>query len=421
MIKKNLFLLFVIYFFVLQLGIVAFLWWDHRFYLLAGINLVAILLVVGLYLLFNKTSSQEKIAHTPVQLSQSHYEKRMIKSDDISREIDETSLVQDNHQLWVEEPLEKTEMLPEKKESVKNLKEKIVALERPKAKKWMFWIRLLLFILELGGIVRLLYHFRAIFSFWVLALGALLMLFLITLIYKGLGLWKKSIWSNLAFLFFFLLMLVALASALLDENAPFRQEGEQLIETILLKVDRTIISDEKEQDFLLDREGILSFPLSELGGNIESEIDWEHDEGGLDSNEGDREWNEGEDESEKEPDLSQNFVENQEINFLDAVKYLLKKNEVSLSASQKYTFPGLVKNSEDYSYMATAADLKLLGNNANPKTKTSCDVYMVFKGLVEKWPIVQTADVKWDYRKYAERNNLLNTCKKGKTLMSNNL
>lgn len=83
-----------------------------------------------------------------------------------------------------------------------------------------------------------------------------------------------------------------------------------------------------------------------------------------------------------------------EVTFLEAIKYLITHNEITLSKNQKYSFPGLVKNSEDYSYMATAADLKLLGNNANPKTKTSCDVYMVFKGLVEKWPISQTADIK---------------------------
>lgn len=85
-------------------------------------------------MLFNKTDSQEKVPD-PVQLSHSRYEKRIIKSDTVSGEIDETIIIQDNHQLLEESTLEKTEEIPEKKENVEDLKEKIVALEHPKTKK----------------------------------------------------------------------------------------------------------------------------------------------------------------------------------------------------------------------------------------------------------------------------------------------
>lgn len=118
---------------------------------------------------------------------------------------------------------------------------------------------------------------------------------------------------------------------------------------------------------------------------------------------------------------SKEFLPLQQITYFEAIKYLIDTNKVPLSTLKNLTFTYVGKENEKYPYMKTAAELKMIGTNINPNDKVGCEVYIVFKGLVEKRVVSKTADVKWDYWKVAEAKGLLNGCKKWSFVRTENL
>ena len=103
---------------------------------------------------------------------------------------------------------------------------------------------------------------------------------------------------------------------------------------------------------------------------------------------------------------------NQEVTMIDAIKHLIKTNNIPLSTKKNTKFTHIATSDSNYPYMKTALEKRMIGSNTNPNMTVSCDIYMVMKGLAEERITVKTADVKGDYRNMAESKNALNGCTK---------
>lgn len=112
---------------------------------------------------------------------------------------------------------------------------------------------------------------------------------------------------------------------------------------------------------------------------------------------------------------------NQEVTMIDAIKHLIKTNNIPLSTKKNTKFTHITTSDSNYPYMKTALEKRMIGSNTNPNMTVSCDIYMVMKGLAEERITVKTADVKGDYRNMAESKNALNGCTKGAKLTVANL
>ena len=112
---------------------------------------------------------------------------------------------------------------------------------------------------------------------------------------------------------------------------------------------------------------------------------------------------------------------NQEVTMIDAIKHLIKTNNIPLSTKKNTKFTHIATSDSNYPYMKTALEKRMIGSNTNPNMTVSCDIYMVMKGLAEERITVKTADVKGDYRNMAESKNALNGCTKGAKLTVANL
>lgn len=83
MVKKNLFILFVFYFFVIQFEIAGILWNEPNFYLLGGINFLAMLLASRCYSFFTREKEQvlEPLLMREKNIMQEEYKEE--KSEDL--------------------------------------------------------------------------------------------------------------------------------------------------------------------------------------------------------------------------------------------------------------------------------------------------------------------------------------------------
>lgn len=59
MLKKNLFFLVIFYLFVLQVALIGLLFSIPQFYILAGVNLGALVVLLGLHSFFSKKKDEE--------------------------------------------------------------------------------------------------------------------------------------------------------------------------------------------------------------------------------------------------------------------------------------------------------------------------------------------------------------------------
>lgn len=97
---------------------------------------------------------------------------------------------------------------------------------------------------------------------------------------------------------------------------------------------------------------------------------------------------------------------------LEAIKHLIKENELPLSTAKNVKFTYVAMSNEAYPYMKTALEKRMIGANTDPNMLISCDVYMVMKGLAKGWTVANSVDVKAAYWTVAETKDVLNGCKK---------
>lgn len=176
MIKKNLFILFVFYFFVLQLLVIGLIWGDPKFCLLGGVNFFAILLVFVGYRFFTKTSTPSHEVRFP--------------------SAEKADIIEDSS------PIEKAEPRSLSESNIEYIKTKINRTAKKQLAPASGLYRLLMFLLACVGFGGLLYLFWDTFDFIAVIIGGVLMAFFLAVIFKFANLWRKNILCSGYVLFF---------------------------------------------------------------------------------------------------------------------------------------------------------------------------------------------------------------------------
>ena len=112
---------------------------------------------------------------------------------------------------------------------------------------------------------------------------------------------------------------------------------------------------------------------------------------------------------------------NQEVTMIDAIKHLIKTNNIPLSTKKNTKFTHIATSDSNSPSMKTALEKRIIGSNTNPNITVSRDINIGRNCLAEERITVKTADVKGDYRNMAESKNALNGCTKGAKLTVANL
>jgi len=111
---------------------------------------------------------------------------------------------------------------------------------------------------------------------------------------------------------------------------------------------------------------------------------------------------------------------NQKI--MDAVIYLLKKHNIPLITKHDLSFTYVSFKNENYDYWRTAYANKLIWKTTNPSKYIVCESYIVMKGILEKRNVPYTSStVLTKFRAEAQKRNALNGCVKGKIVTDETL
>jgi len=113
-------------------------------------------------------------------------------------------------------------------------------------------------------------------------------------------------------------------------------------------------------------------------------------------------------------------IGNQKI--MDAIIYLLKKYEIPLNIQKDISFTYVTTKNPYYAERRTAYANKMIGKTTNPSKYIVCESYIVMKWLLEKRNVVYTSTNVLDkFRAEAVKRNVLNGCVKGKIVTDKTL
>ncbi|MFC2494810.1 MAG: hypothetical protein ACFNWZ_01225 [Candidatus Absconditicoccaceae bacterium] len=444
MTKKGPIIISIIYIFVIQAIIIGLLRNEPRRHILGGINFIATILLA----LLRKQSKQrsEQKGEAPLIREKHPTPKETTEKDFFTKE-------------------KKEESAPTLSESnIEYIKTRINRNRKNQTTNGGGLYRLLIFLLALIGFGGILYMFREIFDFIAIFIGAIGMMIAIMVIFRAAQLRERPIFSSLYFLTFFVLGCGGLAASLFGGKYEKIEDIKNGISTFIEGVKGKEITNTKtgsnegeiDSDFLFERTGsVIEMNLSGDASSLSGEQSLSGDNINLIINETGTEANgltSGESSSLpsgtgpstglsvdriEEPTNTQTPAStqtktsnqpsnktsspNQEVTMIDAIKHLIKTNNIPLSTKKNTKFTHIATSDSNYPYMKTALEKRMIGSNTNPNMTVSCDIYMVMKGLAEERITVKTADVKGDYRNMAESKNALNGCTKGAKLTVANL
>lgn len=110
------------------------------------------------------------------------------------------------------------------------------------------------------------------------------------------------------------------------------------------------------------------------------------------------------------------------VSMIDSLRFLMETNKISLSTNTNTRFTYVSKTNPLYAYWKTAYDKRMIGAATNPSTKITCETYQVFKGMLLNRDLKYSpANVKKVFRTEAEKQDVLNGCVYGKLLKGENL
>lgn len=484
MIKSGLFWYLLIYIFVIQMGIVGYLWSDASFYILAGVNGIA--LAVWAWSFSNRekkdieTKVSEKIlANNKVEKTfevkeepqtalieeetEDQEEKEEKKSDFFVREV--SDLKDERYDLEEDTPASQTEKKPHNIEQVR------VRFNRSKSKTQApqqegglaRFIAFLCAIVGRGGVMLLMWQE---FDFIAMAIASFLMGLFILVVFKAMNIWKKSIFSSLYFLLFVLLFAGSVAGIFIDEHNSTKILIKDQLSTFFAGLNGDVIKKQENNELsgyeyqltgaLLTGEnlsgteftgdlltGIVNTGVTLTSGTTSTEITQPTTPQTADtqtqlttgtlSTTTQQAIQTPVHQQEKKPvqeiqktqtpavHTQTNPDANGQVSYLSAIKHLIATYHIPLSKSTTSKFTYVAQNSPEYPYMKTALEKRMIGTATNPNDTVSCDVYMVFKGIALNWAIEKTSNLKNDYRNVAENKWLLNGCVKGAKLTVANL
>ena len=448
------------------MGVVWYLWSDASFYVLAGVNGIA--LAVGAWSFCKRKATNEEgetlVKDAPRSLKEEikdeekweeileNKESQEKKSDFFVRNESEHK---DERYAISEEDIEvpTREQTPHNIEQVRVRFNKVKSKSQPTHQEWGLarFIVFLCAIIGRGGVMLLMWKE---FDFIAMAIASFTMGGFVLFVYKAMNIWKKSIFSNLYFLFFVAVFAGSLLGIFTEESnstkilvkdqistffaglngevveTPSTEEGSgyeyQLTGTLLTG---EITTGEGSSEALLSGNLVSTQTLNtgsnETGSiqNIQQTATWitqtstekNTTEAQVSNKQTTQPTTKVQTSEEKKADT------NGQVSYLSAIKHLIATYNIPLSKSKSSKFTHVDVTSPDYPYMKTALEKRMIGTAVNPNDIISCDVYMVFKGLALNWAIEKTANLKNDYRNVAENKGLLNGCVKGAKLTTANL
>lgn len=399
MLKKNLFLLIVGYFFVLQFLIAGLLRSEPRFHILGLINLFAMLLISFLYKRFAREKEEKSDSLLMKERVSVH-----VSEEHISQEKESSEHASDH----TEAPLSES--------NIEYIKTKINRVKKQPLVAGSARYRFAMFLLALIGFGGILYMFWETFDFFAVLIGALGMLIFLAVIFKAAKLWNKCLLFSGYILFFIALAGFGIFALFQGNDQP---QLIKLKEEITLFVEGMQGKDQKpellpqqaseDSDFLFEQTGeVLGMTLSgeqQLTGSLALT---------------------GEElllpEAPETPELPLSAEElAKEVTMLEAIKQVFSDNEIPLSTAKNVKFKHVAMHNEAYPYMKTALEKKMIGSTTDPQMLVSCEVYMVMKGLAQNWTVPAGADVKAAYWNVAVAKDALKGCQKGARLTVANL
>ena len=483
MIKSGLLWYLLIYIFVIQMGIVGYLRSDASFYILAGVNGIALAVwawsfsdrekkdvetkVSEKILANNKVEKSLEVKEEPqtalIEEETEDQEKKEVKSDFFVREV--SDLKDTNHTLDEENtPSPQTEKKPHNIEQVR------VRFNRSKSKTQATqqegglarFIAFLCAIVGRGGVMLLMWQE---FDFIAMAIASFLMGLFILVVFKAMNIWKKSIFSSLYFLLFVLLFAGSIAGIFIDEHNSTKVLIKDQLSTFFAGLNGDIIEKQENNELsgyeyqltgaLLTGEnlsgtehtgelltGIVNTGVNLTSGTTPTEIaqpttpqtaDTQTQPTRTPSTTTQQTIQTPIHQQEKNPaqeiqkpqtptvHTQTNPDANGQVSYLSAIKHLIATYHIPLSKSTTSKFTYVAQHSPEYPYMKTALEKRMIGTATNPNDTVSCDVYMVFKGIALNWAIEKTSNLKNDYRNVAENKWLLNGCVRGAKLTVANL
>lgn len=471
MVKNGLLWYLLIYIFVIQMGIVWYLWSDTSFYVLAGVNGIA--LAVGAWS-FCKEKSKDNHPETQGKIMLESPKEEIINDKKAEDTVENEEEQEKKSDFFVRnEPEHKDEKyslseedieVPTREQTPHNIEQvrvrfnKVKSKSQPTHQEWGLarFITFLCAIIGRGGVMLLMWKE---FDFIAMAIASFTMGGFVLVVYKAMNIWKKNIFSNLYFLFFVAVFAGSLLGIFTEESNSTKiliknqistffaglngevvetsstEEGSgyeyQLTGTLLTG---EITTGEDSSDALLSGNIITTQTLNtgnnETGNtqkiqNTEQIVTWTAQASTTKSTTNIQTSSQqitqptpatkAQTSEEKKTDT------NGQVSYLSAIKHLIATYNIPLSKSKSSKFTYVDTTSPDYPYMKTALEKRMIGTAVNPNDIISCDVYMVFKGLALNWAIEKTSNLKNDYRNVAENKGLLNGCVKGAKLTAVNL
>ena len=469
--KNGLLWYLLIYIFVIQMGIVWYLWSDVSFYVLAGVNGIA--LAVGAWSFCKEKSKdnhpetqgktmlespkEEIINDKKAEDTAENEEEQEKKSDFFVRNEPEHK---DEKYSLPEEDIEvpTREQTPHNIEQVRVRFNKVKSKPQPTHQEWGLarFITFLCAIIGRGGVMLLMWKE---FDFIAMAIASFTMGGFVLVVYKAMNIWKKNIFSNLYFLFFVAVFAGSLLGIFTEESNSTKILIKDQISTFFAGLNGEVVETSSTEEgsgyeyqltgTLLTGELTTGEEASEalLSGNLISTqtLNTGNNETGntqkIQNTEQIVTWTaqasttksttniqtSSQQTTQPTPATKVQTVEekktdaNGQVSYLSAIKHLIATYNIPLSKSKSSKFTYVDTTSPDYPYMKTALEKRMIGTAVNPNDIISCDVYMVFKGLALNWAIEKTSNLKNDYRNVAENKGLLNGCVKGAKLTAANL
>ena len=469
--KNGLLWYLLIYIFVIQMGIVWYLWSDVSFYVLAGVNGIA--LAVGAWS-FCKEKSKDNHPETQGKTMLESPKEEIIndkKAEDTAENEEEQEKKadffvrnepehKDEKYSLPEEDIEvpTREQTPHNIEQVRVRFNKVKSKPQPTHQEWGLarFITFLCAIIGRGGVMLLMWKE---FDFIAMAIASFTMGGFVLVVYKAMNIWKKNIFSNLYFLFFVAVFAGSLLGIFTEESNSTKILIKDQISTFFAGLNGEVVETSSTEEgsgyeyqltgTLLTGELTTGEESSEalLSGNLISTqtLNTGNNETGntqkIQNTEQIVTWTaqasttksttniqtSSQQTTQPTPATKVQTVEekktdaNGQVSYLSAIKHLIATYNIPLSKSKSSKFTYVDTTSPDYPYMKTALEKRMIGTAVNPNDIISCDVYMVFKGLALNWAIEKTSNLKNDYRNVAENKGLLNGCVKGAKLTAANL
>ncbi len=375
--KKNLFLLFSIYFFVLQPLVIGVLRWQANFFRLGAINIVAIILIGLLY----STIEGDKKEHH-------EHEKKaeVLKEPTVS--------FHDHLRSVVKERKKKSELgFPT-----------VISLLIAGMVFYMFQ--------NTGFSLELLFSFAFVSGF--------IVFLLLTLIFKHRI--HKKFWSLIGTKIYIILLIVGLALATYSYYTVYKQYNASFQDYIGQKI---LGQDRLPSDgyVFTGKWTILGTGMSDNTGKqiVSSDVFSGMTTGSdIQDETGTVLWTSTETTIPSTTTVTTTTLGNQKI--MDAIIYLLQKYDIPLISKQDISFTYVSFNNPYYKEWRTAYANKMIGKTTNPSKYIVCESYIVMKWLLEKWNVPYTSStVLNNFWAEAIKRDALNGCKKGKIVTDKTL